>query len=152
MIYFFCWFWLGLIFGVSFIATPAKFLTTSSSLNQLLEVGKVTFGVFMYVEIVFIILLLVCVITCDRVLLLYKALLPSVVVILLTQYIFLLPKLDDRVDRMSNGLDVEPSNLHWLYVIAEVIKMVVLLILGIIAHQRTRALDVHIIKSPAIVK
>lgn len=143
MISFLPWLWAGLIIGVSFIATPAKFLTTTSSLHQLLEIGQVTFGTFMYVEITLILLLSISVIKSERVLLIYKALLVSVALIIFFQYVYLLPKLDERVDKLAQGLSIAPSNLHWLYVLAEFSKFILLIALGTIAHKRTRQINPH---------
>jgi hypothetical protein len=38
--------WLGLLLGVSFLATPAKFLAPSLALPVALDVGRHTFAVF----------------------------------------------------------------------------------------------------------
>jgi hypothetical protein len=43
-------FWLGLLIGVAFLATPAKFLAPSLSLPVALDVGRQTFYVFNKVE------------------------------------------------------------------------------------------------------
>ena len=37
--------WAGIIFGVSLLATPAKFLAPDLSLTEALQVGRVTFRV-----------------------------------------------------------------------------------------------------------
>ena len=37
------WLWAGLVLGVSFVATPVKFLAPSLSLADALAVGRVTF-------------------------------------------------------------------------------------------------------------
>jgi hypothetical protein len=44
--------WAGTLFGVSFLATPVKFLAPSLTLPVALDVGRQTFGVFSLVEIV----------------------------------------------------------------------------------------------------
>jgi hypothetical protein len=45
------WFASGMIFGVSFIATPAKFLAPSLDLAQALDVGRATFGVMKWFDL-----------------------------------------------------------------------------------------------------
>jgi hypothetical protein len=45
--------WAGMLIGVSFLATPAKFLAPSLILPVALDVGRQTFGLFSLVEIVF---------------------------------------------------------------------------------------------------
>lgn len=42
--------WAGLLFGISFVATPAKFLAPSLSMAQALDVGRWTFHVLTWVE------------------------------------------------------------------------------------------------------
>src|SRR5690606_30735313 len=43
--------WTGLLLGVSFLATPVKFLAPSLSLPVALDVGRQTFMVFNWVEV-----------------------------------------------------------------------------------------------------
>jgi hypothetical protein len=50
--------WAGMLIGISFLATPAKFLAPSLALPVALDVGRLTFGLFSLVEIVFAFLLL----------------------------------------------------------------------------------------------
>ncbi len=42
--------WIGLLIGVSFLATPAKFLAASLTLPVALDVGRHTFAIFNRVE------------------------------------------------------------------------------------------------------
>ena len=42
--------WAGLLFGVSFVATPAKFLAPSLPMAQALDVGRWTFHVLALIE------------------------------------------------------------------------------------------------------
>ena len=42
--------WLGLLIGVSFIATPAKFVAASLTLPVAVDVGRVTFAFFNEIE------------------------------------------------------------------------------------------------------
>jgi hypothetical protein len=42
--------WAGLLIGVSFVATPAKFLAPSLALAQALDVGRWTFYVLAWIE------------------------------------------------------------------------------------------------------
>jgi len=42
--------WLGMLIGVSFLATPVKFVVKDLSLPVALQVGQATFGLFTNVE------------------------------------------------------------------------------------------------------
>lgn len=53
--------WLGLLLGVSFLATPAKFLAPSLTLPVALDVGRHTFFIFNKVEWLLSIVLLLLV-------------------------------------------------------------------------------------------
>src|SRR5665648_1182454 len=50
--------WIGMLVGVSFLATPAKFLAPSLTLPVALDVGRHTFSVFNRVEWAFSVVLL----------------------------------------------------------------------------------------------
>ena len=45
--------WLGMILGVSFVATPLKFQAPSVTLPIGLDIGRLVFGVFNKIEIAF---------------------------------------------------------------------------------------------------
>lgn len=127
--------WLGMLLGVSFVATPVKFLAPSLSLPVALDVGRQTFGVFSLIEVVFALALLGAAIVFrhSRLLLLSALLIGSLVAL---QYLWLLPALDARVEIiLQGGMPVE-SNLHTVYVAFEVVK---LLLLGVIAWRSSGA-------------
>jgi hypothetical protein len=50
-------FWLGMIVGISFVATPLKFQVPSVTLGIGLDIGRLVFGVFNKIEIAFAILM-----------------------------------------------------------------------------------------------
>lgn len=131
--------------GVSFIATPAKFLAITPSRSELLEVGQVTFNTFVYVEIVFFILLAFSVIKATGFSQVVRLFLLSIVVILFVQYGLLLPQLDDRVNSIMQGVMVEPSNHHLFYVLLECAKVLILLMLGIVIGRNTSRTESHAI-------
>lgn len=125
-------FWLGLLFGVSFLATPVKFQAPSLDLPTALEVGHVTFALLAKVEWLMVILLAGSLalgsLTRPR-LLVATAVLATVAL----QSLWLLPILDARIDAIVAGNMPEPTYHHILYAITEAAKAVLLLMLGVLA-------------------
>ena len=123
------WLWAGLVLGVSFVATPVKFLAPSVSLADALAVGRVTFEALKWIE---------CVALAAFVVVIYLArpsryvlvLAGTIVAILLCQYTWMLPILDARVQEIIDGQDLAPSLLHWIYTALEFLKVALLIALG----------------------
>lgn len=117
--------WLGLLLGVSFLATPAKFLAPSLSLAVALDVGRATFAVWNIVEwlVLGLFLLLGIAGRAGRFFGLAALLL---FLLLLIQKVFLLPILDERVAAIIAG-ERPPSSWHHLfYIVIDVAKLQVL--------------------------
>src|SRR5699024_2173182 len=122
--------WLGMVLGVSFLATTAKFMAPTLSLTTALDVGRHTFQVFIHVELVFYVALLL-VIACfalDRLIWVMVAALGCVVAF---EFIWLLPTLDNRVGIILAGGTPAASNLHAVYIALESLKAALLCMLGI---------------------
>lgn len=120
--------WIGMLLGVSFIATPAKFLAPSLTLPVALDVGRQTFGVFSIVEVIASLLLLTAaaVSRCHGRIVVLAALVGSLVAL---QFFWLLPALDARVEIILQGGVPEQSQLHSLYIAIEFTKA---LLLGVV--------------------
>lgn len=123
--------WAGLSLGVAFLATPAKFLAPSLTLPVALEVGQHTFNVYNHVELALLGVILVMGIWSRRRARWYlSALLPTVIVVV--QALWLIPALDLRIAAIQAGhTPLPPSNLHALYVGAEIAKLIWLLCVGL---------------------
>ena len=117
--------WVGLLLGVSFLATPAKFLAPSLALTVALDVGRHTFAIFSIVEVVALTALLVCVVAskAERYAVLAAALVSGLVA---TQLVWLLPVLDARVEAMLQGEVLNNTVLHELYIAVDVAKVILL--------------------------
>nr|WP_312448225.1 DUF4149 domain-containing protein [Brevundimonas naejangsanensis] len=120
--------WLGLLIGVSFLATPVKFQAPSLTLATALEVGQATFALFTRVEWGLIVLLALAVVRVGRTsaqlgLWICVGLLALV---LAAQSLWLLPILDARVAFIIAGETPPPSEHHWLYVALESSKLLTL--------------------------
>lgn len=127
--------WLGMLLGVSFLATPAKFLASSLSLPVALDVGRHTFAVFNKAEWLLLVILMGAVLIGDRS---WLNVSPTVAIIALVaaETFWLLPLLDQRVGMIIAGQQPSPSNLHNLYIAFEVAKLLTLAFVALVAARR----------------
>ena len=121
--------WLGMIVGISFVATPLKFLAPSVTLGIGLDIGRLVFGVFNKIEIVFAVLMALLVIL-DKKRNKWFALLVVVWLALAFQTFWLLPALLDRIQMVNQGHQLPPSILHSIYVGLEALKALALAVYG----------------------
>ncbi|WP_018633822.1 hypothetical protein [Neomegalonema perideroedes] len=131
-------FWLGMLVGVSFLATPVKFAAPNLSLPVALEVGRATFGVFSKVEWGLAALLLIAVFAGPlgagaRLAALLAAGSAAV------QTLWLLPVLDARVGEIVAGAAPPASSHHKVYVALEAAKALVLILIACAALRRREA-------------
>lgn len=137
-------FWLGLLCGVSFLATPVKFQAPSLDLPTALEVGRVTFALLARVEWLMVILLAGSLalgsLTRPRLILA-----TGLLFIVALQSLWLLPVLDARIEAIVASNPTAPTYHHMLYAVTEVAKAVLLGVLGglalagLSARDKTRA-------------
>ncbi len=123
-----------MVLGVSFLATPAKFLASSLPLPVALDVGRQTFQTLGRVEAALAVLLGLHPAASARRRLL--ALAPSLVV--LAQALWLRPRLGARTRHVIAGGESPPSNLHLAYVVCEAAKLAALPTLGLTATRPRR--------------
>lgn len=135
--------WLGVVVGVSFLATPAKFTADSLTRPVALDVGRATFHALGYVEWGF---------TAAMAALLWRSaaagLRPGsravaaaaiVTAVVTIQAAWLVPNLDERVATIIAGGDPPDSHLHTVYGLAEVTKAVALAVIGAASRPRPAA-------------
>lgn len=126
--------WAGLILGVSFLATPAKFLAPSLSLAGALEIGHVTFSVLAKVEVLFLLALIASFWPLRG----STFALTSLIIVLLclaVQNFALMPELNVRTQAVIAGQDVPPSSLHKFFIAIEILKVCALICIGVIASR-----------------
>lgn len=131
--------WAGIVFGVSLLATPAKFLAPDLSLIEALQVGRVTFRVLAVTEAVLLTLTFVLVLLKPPVL--KRTILWPIVIagVLLFQYAVLLPFLNLQTDLVMSGEVPGASTfLHSSYIAVELFKLGLLLFLGVRHGEKTR--------------
>ncbi len=131
--------WLGMLIGVSFLATPVKFVVHDLSLPVALQVGQATFALFARIEWALAVLLCgLCLWTARKrpFVLVLTALIAAAV---LAQAVWLLPALDARVTEIVTGGAPPPSPHHTLYAALEGLKAVLLVALAVLVLRRARA-------------
>jgi hypothetical protein len=115
--------WLGLVIGVSFVATPVKFTAPSLDLPTALEVGRVTFRLLARIE--WLLALVLVASTWGR-----RQRLPwsgvVVLAIVVIEASWLLPSLGARTDAIRSGATPPESSLHTVFIAAELLKCVAL--------------------------
>mgnify|MGYP001310938603 CR=1 FL=1 len=117
--------WAGFLIGVSFLATPVKFMAPSLILPVALDVGRQTFHVFNRCEIALAVAMLLLVIwgLRSRIPIGLAAILMLLVVM---QTLWMLPALDARVEAILKGGTPAPSPLHTAYIAVECAKLALL--------------------------
>ncbi len=117
--------WLGMLLGVSFLATPAKFLAPSLTLPVALDVGRHTFAAFNKAEWVLAAALLLAFAAGARGWPIAAGVAVAVA-LLLAETVWLLPALDARVGMILAGQPPRPSGLHYGYIACDAAKLLVL--------------------------
>ena len=131
MIRFIACVWFGLVLGVSFLATPIKFRAKSLTRPVALDVGRTTFHAFGKLEWALSVALVVITIRVRSSLEPVDWLLIALVlVIVVGQTLWLIPRLDVRVEAVIAGEELPRSHLHSVYAGAEFAKALALLLLG----------------------
>lgn len=124
--------WIGMILGISGLATPIKFQAASLTLPVALDVGQTTFAAFNKMEWLLAAVLAIAVLLCRPALLSLRLVLTvAAIITVLLQTFWLLPALDQRVAAVIAGEVLPPSGLHNLYVVAEGVKLLALIVLGV---------------------
>lgn len=126
--------WVGLVLGVSFLATPIKFQAESLSLPVALDVGRVTFHALAKVQWMLCIVLFVGVVRSSRsdsIRAIDWVLAGFVFTIVALQAMWLIPKLDIRVAATIAGEPLPKSHLHAVFAGVEFAKVLALILLGI---------------------
>lgn len=111
--------WLGILLGVSFLATPVKFRAASLDLPTALEVGRVTFRLLARVEWVLAAVLVASAWFARRQL---PWSVYVVLAIVFLESVWLLPALGARTDIIRAGGTVPPSSLHRIFIFGELLE------------------------------
>lgn len=124
-------FWAGFVCSISFMEAWLKFRAPGVTLPIGLSIGKLVFTALNRMEWVF--LLLFSIMAAPRFKNLPKKVLTlsvAVTVVLLTQTIWLLPRLTQRAEQIIAGNEPGESAIHLVFGILEVSKVALLIYLG----------------------
>jgi hypothetical protein len=124
----------GMLGGVSFLATPVKFLAPSLQLPVALEVGRYTFAALNKAEWVAALALFACSILAHSKWSVLAA--AGIIAVLVADTFWLLPALDARVDLIMRGQWPEPSVLHYLYIGLDAVKFALLIAVATVTARR----------------
>lgn len=123
-------FWLGFFMAISFMEAPLKFTAPGLSEAEGLQIGRIVFGALNICEWVFlVIIILTCLAKRTTWYGFYLIIMISVILVLETAW--LLPVLDVHAALVIKGQQPPEHWEHWVYIILELIKIPVLLLIGL---------------------
>lgn len=127
-----CFIWIGMVLAISFMEAWLKFRAPGINLTLGLGIGKIVFAALNKIELFFASLLVIFLLL-NKENLLQNTLVTIgfIALILLVQLILIMPKLNERADKLIANQKINPSKAHFYYIILEVFKLVSLFILGI---------------------
>lgn len=127
--------WLGMVLAISFLEAPLKFRAPKVTLPIGLGIGRLVFKALNTVEIVLAAVLVIAgfVAAPGRA---AWILLGVAVAALVIQVVAVRPPLTKRSDRVLAGEVLPRSNVHYVYVVLEVVKVVALIALALVTASR----------------
>lgn len=125
--------WIGFVSSISFMESWLKFQAPNITTKLGIGIGKIVFEALNKVEIAFISIIIICL---TIIMLKYKRLyfsyaLSISIVLLILQTFWLLPALSQRATQIIQDIKVPKSNLHFLFVLFEILKIGCLTTFGI---------------------
>lgn len=126
-IYAICLLWCGVLLGVSFIATPAKFLVVELDIITAIKIGRATFEIYHYFEMVVTCIVFLALFTfrVNKTVWLYFGLLGMVLAI---QYFLVEPSLSAESERLFAEIETQSkSQIHLYYIFCDCLKVLLLL-------------------------
>ncbi len=130
--------WLGMLIGVSFLATPVKFAVQDLALPVALQVGQATFAVFARIEWLLAATLVAAAALHWRTRRFALTLSLLLALAVLAQALWLLPILDARVAAIVAGGTPPSSPHHAYYATIEALKAVLLGLMALIGLRTRR--------------
>jgi len=138
--------WFGAVGAISFMEAPLKFTAPNITLALGLGIGRVVFQMLNKIEIILALMLIVSVLLQHPKGKIWIYFLGGAAGILLLESIWILPALDLRAIQVLNGTAEPFSNLHVIYIICDVFKLLSLFILGVILVKRNVVIEQHNLK------
>jgi len=131
--------WIGFVCAISFMEAWLKFRAPGITLPLGLGIGRIVFSALNKMEWVFsIIIILNLFFSNEKKITWNNVYFFLAFFILLIQTFWLLPTLDARAELHIQNKIVLPSNIHFYYIILEMIKVISLSIFGILFIKKTK--------------
>ncbi|ODQ90981.1 hypothetical protein [Mycolicibacterium holsaticum] len=127
--------WLGMVLAISFLEAPLKFGAPGVTLPIGLGIGRRVFKALNGVEIVLAVVLLVAILIAKPSTVVWILVLVAAAVLAI-QVIFVRPPLTKRSNRVLAGETLPRSNMHYVYVAFELVKVGVLIALALVLTSR----------------
>ncbi len=127
--------WLGMVLAISFLEAPLKFGAPGVTLPIGLGIGRRVFKALNGVEIVLAVVLLVAILIAKPSTVVWTLVLVAAAVLAI-QVIFVRPPLTKRSNRVLAGETLPRSNMHYVYVAFELVKVGVLIALALVLTSR----------------
>ncbi len=124
--------WLGMVAAISFLEAPLKFRAPGLELRVGLAIGRIVFRALNLVEIVWVIVLAVC-LSADPQSTTITTVACIAAALLIVQLAAVRPRLNRRSDLVlasAPGTEVPRSRAHHVYIVLEVLKVAALVALG----------------------
>ena len=116
----------GILLGISFLATPIKFLVPALTLPVALDIGRITFHALIKLEW-FLVFVHLTILWFNPLSKLGYIFVFSIVVALAFQTFLILPTLDARIILIQQGEFLKTSYWHFIYIVSDIIKIISLL-------------------------
>ncbi len=117
--------WIGFVCAISFLEAWLKFRAPGVTLAIGLGIGRLVFNALNKVEWVFALVIAITTLLSNAPVISWQnGLFAIVLVTLIVQTTWLLPGLDARAELHIAGMPVVPSNLHFYFIAAELIKTI----------------------------
>jgi len=124
--------WAGFICAISFLESWLKFRAPGITMPVGLSIGKLVFSALNKVEWAFAIFIVISLFASGiKITSLDEIWFLLIVFILIVQTAWLLPALNNRAKAIISGKTMPSSTLHWYFVIAEFVKLALLILFGV---------------------
>ncbi|HQV00935.1 MAG: hypothetical protein JNK61_01100 [Bacteroidia bacterium] len=133
--------WIGYVCSISFMEAWLKFTAPGVTLPIGLSIGRLVFNALNKVEWIFALSVLGNIIYAKQYKVTFNSWYLITISILLLQTIWLLPALDARAEQYVQGQTPPASNLHYYFVVLEVIKVTGLSLFGISQFRNNKQLS-----------
>lgn len=125
-------FWAGSVFAISFLEAWLKFRAPGVTTTIGLNIGRLVFKALNRLEWALALTILSASLLSDADQTALSSFhFPGAVFLLLLQTVWLLPVLDKRAVKRINGNKIDPSPLHLFFILFEIIKLVMILLVSV---------------------